>query len=59
MNHLKEENDRLYFELRHDYDERERNLQKQKEYLTQLQDFAQVISGIDDEKIGLNYNLMQ
>lgn len=31
MNHLKDENDRLYFELRQEYDMRENNLKSQKE----------------------------
>lgn len=48
MNHLKDENDRLYFELRHEYDEREHNLKQIRDQMKQLQEFAQAMTSIDD-----------
>lgn len=40
MNELREDNDKLYFEVRQEYGENVEALKKQKEFLKQLQDFS-------------------
>ncbi|CDW72136.1 UNKNOWN [Stylonychia lemnae] len=53
---MKDENSKLYFELRNGYDHEADALKKQKDYLKQLQDFAKAILSIEDKVIEKNLN---
>ena len=57
MNELKEDNNKLYFDIRNRYDHELDGLKKQRDHLKQLQDFAKAILTIDDKLIERNYVL--
>ena len=59
MNRLKEENNKMYFDLRNGYDKFVDSLKKQRDQMKQLSDFSEALLGIDDSNIGLNLHLMQ
>ena len=51
---MREESNRLYFELRNGYDHQLDNLKKQKDYLKSLIEYSRGLSTLDDKTIEKN-----